>query len=123
LRTISVSLVPGDRPQQRRRQASRAGINAEAKLLLLTYVFETVWVPRADLQTDARNARSRQAIERLGARRGRAAQLLTVLGNGRGRDSPRLAIFSVIAAEWPTVQSALVGGVVRLASAAAAGHA
>ena len=47
--------------------AQRTGINAEAKLLLLEYAFETVGVGRVDLKTDARNEQSRRAIERLGA--------------------------------------------------------
>ena len=94
--------------------AQRTGINAEAKSLLLTHAFETLKVARADLSTDARNQRSRQAIERLGAR------LEGVLRNwspsrapgeeGNLRDS---AIFSVTAAEWPTVKSSLAKRVAR----------
>ncbi len=43
-------------------------INTEAKLLLLTHAFETWEVQRVAICTDARNAQSRQAIERIGAR-------------------------------------------------------
>lgn len=85
--------------------AQRSGINVEAKLLLLEYAFETVGVARVDLKTDARNSRSRQAIQNLGA------QFEGVLRNwspsrapgesGLLRDS---AMFSVIASEWPTVK-------------------
>lgn len=88
--------------------AQGTGINVEAKLILFTYAFETLGVVRVDLKTDARNDRSRKAIERLGAR------FEGVLRNwspswapgeeGMLRDS---AMFSVIAAEWPTVKSAL----------------
>lgn len=94
--------------------AQRTGINAEAKLLLLTYAFEALCVARADLKTDARNHRSRQAIERLGAR------FEGVLRNwspsrapgeeGKLRDS---AIFSVTAPEWPTVKSSLSDRILR----------
>jgi RimJ/RimL family protein N-acetyltransferase len=94
--------------------AQRTGINAEAKLLLLTHAFETLKVARADLKTDARNQRSRQAIERLGAR------FEGVLRNwspsrapgeeGKLRDS---AIFSVTAAEWPAVKSSLAKQLAR----------
>jgi N-acetyltransferase len=94
--------------------AQRTGINAEAKLLLLTYAFETLKVARADLKTDARNQRSRQAIEHLGAR------FEGVLRNwspsrapgeeGSLRDN---AIFSVTVAEWPTVKSSLAKRVAR----------
>lgn len=95
--------------------AQRTGINAESKLLLMTYAFETLNVVRVDFRTDARNQRSRQSIERLGA------QLEGVLRNwgpswvpgeeGRLRDS---AIFSVIDIEWPQVKSALTRRVQRL---------
>jgi N-acetyltransferase len=96
--------------------AQRTGINADAKLLLLTHAFETLRVSRVDLKTDARNERSRQAIEGIGAR------FEGVLRNwgpshapgeeGRLRDS---AMFSVTAAEWPDVKS-------RLAARLARGH-
>jgi RimJ/RimL family protein N-acetyltransferase len=88
--------------------AQRAGINAEAKLLLLTYAFEELGVARVEWVTDARNERSRRAIEALGAR------FEGVLRNwspsrapgeeGRLRDS---AVFSVTDAEWPAVKPAL----------------
>jgi N-acetyltransferase len=67
-------------------------------------------VARTDLKTDARNQRSRQAIERLGAHFGcvlRSWSPSWAPGEeGRLRDS---AIFSVTAAEWPTVKSSLAG--------------
>ncbi|MGW2170312.1 GNAT family N-acetyltransferase [Streptomyces sp. NPDC001705] len=84
------------------RSAQGTGMNAEAKLLLFRHAFEVWQVSRVDLKTDARNARSRAAIEKTGAR------LEGVLRNwsrswapgeeGRLRDS---AIYSITAAEWP----------------------
>jgi RimJ/RimL family protein N-acetyltransferase len=44
--------------------AQRAGINTEAKLLLMSYAFETLGVGRVDLRTDARNERSGRPIGR-----------------------------------------------------------
>jgi len=88
--------------------AQGTGINAETKLLLLTYAFEALGVVRVDLKTDARNERSRRAIAALGA------QFEGVLRNwsaswaagedGKLRDS---AMFSVVADEWPAVKSSL----------------
>jgi N-acetyltransferase len=96
--------------------AQRTGINAEAKLLLLTHAFETLKVARTDLKTDARNHRSRQAIERLGARfEGvlRSYSPSRAPGEeGKLRDS---AIFSVTAAEWPAVKSSLAERVLQSA--------
>ncbi|MEV1171776.1 GNAT family protein [Nonomuraea sp. NPDC049784] len=90
--------------------AQGTGINAEAKLLLFTYAFETLGVARVDLKTDARNQRSRRAIEGVGAR------FEGVLRNwspswapgeaGRLRDS---AMFSVVAADWPGAKAGLRG--------------
>ena len=92
--------------------AQRTGINTEAKLLLLQHAFEELCVARVDLKTDARNQRSRRAIEGLGAR------FEGVLRNwspshvpgeeGRLRDS---AMFSVTDYEWPAVEAALAGRV------------
>ena len=71
--------------------AQGTGINAEAKLLLFTYAFETLGVVRVDLKTDARNERSRRGDRRdRRAVRGRAPQLVTVVGPGGGRQAPRL---------------------------------
>jgi len=85
--------------------AQGTGINAEAKFLLFTYAFETLGVARVDLKTDARNARSRRALERLGARFEGVLRSWSASWapgeEGLLRDS---AMFSVIAAEWPAVK-------------------
>jgi RimJ/RimL family protein N-acetyltransferase len=81
--------------------AIRTGANTEMKRLMLTYAFEVWQVSSVALHTDARNQRSRQAMERIGARfEGvlRAHRLGTDL---RPRDSAR---FSVTAADWPAVR-------------------
>ncbi|MER7574412.1 GNAT family protein [Streptomyces sp. NPDC126514] len=82
--------------------AQGTGVNTEAKLLLFRHAFEEWQVSRVDLKTDARNSRSRAAIERTGAR------FEGILRNwsrswapgeeGRLRDS---AIYSITADEWP----------------------
>jgi RimJ/RimL family protein N-acetyltransferase len=88
--------------------AQGTGVNAEAKYLLFRHAFETWNVARVDLKTDARNSRSRAAIESAGAK------FEGVLRNwsaswapgeqGRLRDS---AIFSITAAEWPEAKAHL----------------
>ena len=88
--------------------AQRTGINVEAKLLLFGYAFETLGVARVDLKTDARNARSRRAIEGLGARfEGVLRSWSPSHAPGEAgllRDS---AMFSVIAEEWPATKTKL----------------
>jgi RimJ/RimL family protein N-acetyltransferase len=92
--------------------AIRTAANTEAKLLMLTYAFETWGVHRVCFHTDARNERSRAALARIGARfEGilRAHRLATDL---QPRDSAR---FSIIAAEWPEVKRGLQERLARAA--------
>jgi RimJ/RimL family protein N-acetyltransferase len=93
--------------------AQRTGINREAKLLLLSYAFDAWGVERVDFKTDARNQRSRSAIEALGARYEgvlRRWQPSHVPGEeGRLRDS---AMYSITADEWPEVRDGLTGRLV-----------
>ena len=94
--------------------AQRAGINHEAKLLLFTWAFEEWRVARVDLKTDARNDRSRRAIEGIGARYEgvlRSWQPSQAVGeDGQFRDT---AMYSILAAEWPTVRSRLRASLAR----------
>lgn len=89
-------------------RVQRTGVNTEAKLLLLTWAFEHWGVVRVDLKTDARNLRSRAAIERLGARfEGilRSWQGSLVEGEmDQARDS---AMYSVIREDWTDVRHRL----------------
>ena len=88
--------------------AQRTGANTDAKLLMLTHAFDTWNVQRVDFKTDARNARSRAAIERLGARFDgvlRNWQPSLVPGEeGQARDS---AMYSIIPSEWPAIRARL----------------
>ena len=88
--------------------AQRTPINTNAKFLLLDYAFRTWGVSRVDLKTDARNDRSRAAIERIGATLEgvlRHWQPSQVLGEeGLFRDS---AMYSIIDTEWPAVRERL----------------
>ena len=85
--------------------AQRTGINVEAKYLLFKHAFERLGVARVDLKTDARNHRSRKAIEGLGARCEGVLRNWSqswVPGEEGGlRDS---AMYSVIATEWPACE-------------------
>ena len=77
---------------------------------MLTHAFEVWGAQRVDLKTDARNARSRAAIERLGAKLDgvmRNWQPSLVPGEeGRPRDS---ALYSIIPSEWPAIRDRLNG--------------
>ncbi len=88
--------------------AQRTPINTEAKLLLLTHAFDVWQVWRVALCTDARNERSRRAIERIGARHEgvlRNHRPSAVAGEaGRPRDS---ALFAITDTDWPDVRGRL----------------
>jgi N-acetyltransferase len=84
--------------------AQRTPINTEAKLLMLTYAFETWRVHRVRLMTDRRNTRSRNAIERIGGKLDGILRAHTFGADGEIRDS---AIYSLIEAEWPANRAAL----------------
>jgi N-acetyltransferase len=88
--------------------AQRTGINVEAKLLLFTYAFAQLRVARVDIKTDARNERSRRAIEALGAHFEGVlrswSESWVAEERGRLRDS---AMYSVIAPEWAACEEHL----------------
>jgi RimJ/RimL family protein N-acetyltransferase len=84
--------------------AQRTAVNTEAKLLMLTYAFESWRVLRVNLRTDARNARSRAAIERLGAMLDGILRAHVPASDGGVRDT---ATYSLLAAEWPAAKERL----------------
>jgi RimJ/RimL family protein N-acetyltransferase len=79
-------------------------VNAECKLLLLAYAFEVVRAGRVQLKTDVRNARSQQAIARLGARHEGTLRRYQRRADGSVRDT---VLFSITAEEWPAVRDRL----------------
>nr|WP_261567718.1 GNAT family protein [Frankia gtarii] len=90
--------------------AQRTAVNTEAKLLLLGHAFDTWAALRVCLKTDARNARSRAAIERLGARFEGVRRAHMLAFDGTARDS---AYYSILRAEWPGVRAGLIARLTR----------
>jgi N-acetyltransferase len=88
----------------------RTAVNSEAKLLQLTYAFETLGAGRVALKTDGRNERSQRAIERLGAVREGVLRRHTRLPDGYVRDT---VYYSILADEWPTVKARLTERLAR----------
>lgn len=88
------------------KNAQRTPVNTEAKLLMLTYAFETWKCVRVELITDVRNEQSRAAILRIGARQEGILRKHITLPSGRIRDS---VVFSIIDTEWPEVKANLEG--------------
>jgi N-acetyltransferase len=85
--------------------AQRTAVNTEAKLLQFTHAFDVWHVQRLFLKTDARNGRSRTAIERIGGRfEGIVRNQMPAVDHPGPRDS---AFFSIVPDEWPAARARL----------------
>ena len=79
-------------------------VNPACKLLLMEWAFGHGF-GRVQLKTDIRNARSQQAIARLGARYEGVLRRYQRRQDGSVRDT---VVFSVTAEDWPTVRGGLL---------------
>lgn len=78
-------------------------VNPSCKRLLLQHAFDC-GAERVEFKTDARNARSRAALKKLGAQEEGVLRHHMLLPNGTFRDS---AYFSILRDEWHRVDTAL----------------
>ncbi len=83
------------------RRVQRTPLNTECKLLLLGHAFETLQCIAVEFRTHRLNTQSRRAIERLGAQLDGILRCHQRSPNGTLRDT---AVYSITAAEWPTVK-------------------
>lgn len=79
-------------------------VNPECKLLLMRHAFEQLGYNRVEYKTDARNARSRAAILKLGATQEGILRKHMIMADGYVRDS---VLFSIIDSDWPAVKARL----------------
>src|SRR5438270_10431705 len=86
------------------RSVIRTAANTEAKLLMLTHAFEVWRVLRVCFHTDARNQRSRAALERIGGRFEGVLRAHRMAADHSPRDSVR---YSIGAVEWPGAKERL----------------
>jgi RimJ/RimL family protein N-acetyltransferase len=87
-----------------RRSVQRTALNTHCKLLLLAHAFEALDCIAVEFRTHFFNHRSRRGIERLGARLDGILRSHQLAANGTLRDT---CVYSIIAAEWPTVKAHL----------------
>jgi RimJ/RimL family protein N-acetyltransferase len=83
------------------KRVQRTALNTECKWMLLSHAFEMLDCIAVEFRTHRLNTQSRRAIERLGAQLDgilRAHQRST---DGSLRDT---AVYSITAAEWPTIR-------------------
>ena len=74
-----------------------SAVNLDAKLLLLTFCFETLQTLRVQFRTDVLNLRSRKAIEKIGGVFEGIIRNDLLRENNTNRDS---ALYSMVASEW-----------------------
>lgn len=82
----------------------RTDVNTESKYLLLKHAFEVLECVRVQFKTDARNIRSQQALERIGAIKEGELRNHMILSDGYIRTS---VFYSMIDREWPSVKALL----------------
>jgi N-acetyltransferase len=86
------------------KRVQRTPLNTQCKLLLLQHAFEAIDCIAVEFRTHFFNHQSRRAIERLGAKQDGILRNHQIAPNGTLRDT---VVFSIIAAEWPTVKAHL----------------
>ncbi|MGR3622346.1 GNAT family N-acetyltransferase [Pseudophaeobacter sp.] len=93
-----------------RKSVQRSGLNTECKLLMLRHAFETLGAIAVEFRTHRLNQQSRRAIERLGAQLDGVLRAHMKMPNGTLRDT---AVYSITAADWPTIQAHLTNALAR----------
>jgi N-acetyltransferase len=86
------------------KRVQRTPLNTECKLMLLAHAFDMLNCIAVEFRTHRLNTQSRRAIERLGAQLDGMLRSHQISPNGSLRDT---AVYSIIAAEWPTVHAHL----------------
>jgi RimJ/RimL family protein N-acetyltransferase len=85
-------------------RAQRTALNTQCKRLLLAHAFETLDCIAVEFRTHRFNTASRRAIERLGAQLDGMLRAHQLGAGGTLRDT---AVYSITAAEWPSVRQHL----------------
>lgn len=81
-----------------------SGINAECKRLLLGHCFDVLGANRVQFRAKDDNARSRRALEKIGAVFEGILRQDKVEANGKPRNT---AFYSIVREEWPSVKAQL----------------
>jgi len=86
------------------KRVQRTALNTQCKLLLLTHAFDKLGCIAVEFRPHFFNQQSREGIERLGAKLDGILRNHQIATNGTLRDT---VVYSIIAAEWPTVRAHL----------------
>ena len=91
-------------------RVQRTPLNTECKLMLLRHAFEILDCIAVEFRTHRLNTQSRRAIERLGAQLDGMLRAHQRMADGTLRDT---AVYSITAAEWPTIRTHLAWQLAR----------
>jgi RimJ/RimL family protein N-acetyltransferase len=80
------------------------GINKFCKHLLLEYAFETLKYKRVEFKADVKNARSRRAMEKIGAQHEGTLRSHTLMLDGSRRDT---VYYSILVDEWTGIKETI----------------
>jgi RimJ/RimL family protein N-acetyltransferase len=86
------------------REFQRSGLNRACKHLLLNHAFSNLGCERVELETDARNWKSREAMRRMGATEEGVLRSHRFTQGGRRRDT---VIFSMLKPEWDSLRQSV----------------
>ncbi len=93
-----------------RKRVQRSAVNTECKLMLLAQAFDALDCVAVEFRTHFFNRQSRRGIERLGAKLDGVLRNHQIMPNGTLRDT---CVYSITAAEWPTVKAHLAWQMAR----------
>lgn len=81
-----------------------SGLNKDMKFLMLSHAFDSIGAERVELRTDEENARSRRAMEKIGAKHEGTMRNHRATQGGRRRNT---VIYSIIKSEWPEIRNTI----------------
>lgn len=87
-------------------RVQRSHVNTAVKFMLLRHCFEELGMIRVQFKTDAENARSQRALERIGAIKEGVLRNERIRSTGKPRDA---VLYSIVDREWPEVKEKLLG--------------
>ncbi len=85
--------------------------NKECKLLLLTYLFDTLGLERVDFKVASQNIRSQKAVEKIGGVREGSLRRYSLRNDGSPTDT---VFFSILGEEWPERKLRLISMIAAL---------
>ena len=84
------------------------GLNKHIKFLMLNYAFEILDFEKVEFRIDARNMKSRRAVEKLGAKLEGILRKDTLMQDGFRRNT---CCYGILKEEWPQVKATIISSI------------